>query len=133
MIDMDRLKSINDQFGHAAGDEALLTLASTIRAQAGRQALTGRLGGDEFAVLLPCAAVEAATIAERLREAVAAIRWPDRPELRCTISLGLSEVAGGADTLPHWSEAADRALYQAKQAGRNRSAGGNAEALTPPR
>lgn len=123
MVDMDRLKAINDQYGHAAGDAALGTLGSLIRACAGEAALTGRLGGDEFAALLPCAATEATAIAERLRVAVAAARWAQWPALRCTISLGLSE-ASDADTLPELSEAADGALYVAKEGGRNRSADG---------
>lgn len=117
MIDMDKLKAINDQHGHAAGDEVLGTLAALIRAHAGAGAPAAASG-----------------VAERLREAMATARWPDRPELRCTISLGLSDATGAADTLPHWSENADRALYRAKQAGRNRSiAGDGAAALTPPR
>ncbi len=120
MLDMDRLKAINDRYGHAVGDEALRTLGTLLRDHAGAGALAGRLGGDEFALLLPCTANEAAGVAERLREAVAAARWQRHPELRCTISLGLIE-ATGADSLAGLGEAADGALYRAKAAGRNRS------------
>lgn len=129
MVDMDRLKAINDQYGHAAGDATLRALGNLIRACAGEAALAGRLGGDEFAVLVPCAAAEATAIAERLRVAVSTARWAQWPDLRCTISLGLSE-ASGADTLPELSEAADGALYVAKEGGRNRSAAdGNVGAI----
>lgn len=129
MIDMDRLKTINDQYGHAAGDAALRTLGALIREHAGPDALAGRPGGDEFSVLLPGAAAAAVPVAERLREAFAARRWARWPELRCTISVGVSEAKGDTNTLPDLSEAADSALYRAKDAGRNRSAGdGQAEA-----
>lgn len=123
MADMDRLKAINDQHGHAAGDDALRTLATLLREHAGPSALAGRLGGDEFAALLPCALADAQAFAEGLRAAMAAQRWPQRPELRCTISLGLAEADRREGSLHDWSECADRALYRAKQAGRNRIAG----------
>lgn len=124
MIDVDRFKAINDRHGHGAGDDVLCRLAALIRQHAGASALAGRLGGDEFAVALPCGLGEAELLAERLRHALAAATWPHRPELRCTISLGLTETGEAENTLPDWSEAADRALYRAKQSGRNRIASG---------
>lgn len=133
MIDMDRLKVINDQHGHAAGDAALRTLGALIREHAGPDALAGRPGGDEFAVLLPGVAAAAVPVAERLRGAFAACRWTRWPELRCTISVGVSEAKNGAGTLPDLSEAADSALYRAKDAGRNCSAGiGQGDIAAPP-
>ncbi|MBD8873401.1 sensor domain-containing diguanylate cyclase [Rhodanobacter sp. DHB23] len=122
MIDMDRLKAINDEYGHGAGDDALCRLAALIRRHAGPEALAGRLGGDEFSVMLPCGRTHAAAIAEQLRETMAAARWPQRPGLCCTISVGLIEAGEVENTLHDWSEAADRAMYRAKQSGRNRIA-----------
>lgn len=128
MIDMDRLKAINDEYGHGVGDGVLCALAGLIRRHAGPDALAARLGGDEFAAMLPCGRDEATAIAERLRAAMAATSWPQHPELRCTISLGLS-MAGEAGGDEHgWRETADRALYRAKQAGRNRVADGESAA-----
>lgn len=120
MVDMDRLKTINDQYGHAAGDAVLRTLGKLIRGCTSGEALAARLGGDEFAVLLPGGGSDATACAEALRQALAAARWSQWPELRCTISVGIGE-AVGADGLHELSEAADGALYAAKDAGRNRS------------
>ncbi|WP_343227591.1 MULTISPECIES: sensor domain-containing diguanylate cyclase [Rhodanobacter] len=122
MIDVDKLKAINDKYGHGAGDDALCRLATLIREHAGPETLAGRLGGDEFCVMLPCGKSDAETIAERLREAMASARWPLRPGLHCTISMGLTETGAVEGTLHGWSEAADRAMYRAKHSGRNRIA-----------
>ena len=72
MVDLDHFKSINDQFGHAAGDEILRIFAKTASANLRPSDLVGRLGGEEFAVLLPAASQEGAWfVAERLRSAFA--------------------------------------------------------------
>lgn len=83
----------------------------------------GRLGGDEFAVVLRHTDVEAAaTVARRIREGVEALRVQSAPGLRPTVSLGLAQAMAPQEGLRAWMEAADRALYRAKSAGRNRLA-----------
>ncbi len=120
MVDVDHFKSINDQGGHALGDEILKTVSSMLRRQVRSGDLVGRYGGEEFCVLLPQTNLEQAfAVAEQLRIAVSSIQFNDRP---VTISLGVTTTIAGA-LRPHDLLAqADKALYFAKAAGRNRSA-----------
>jgi len=122
MLDVDRFKRINDEHGHAAGDEALVALAGHIATLLRPGDLFGRLGGEEFAIMLPGLSQPAAfALAERLRDGCARLRIPvdKRAPLALTISIGLvSGAAGGS--LQHLLQEADAALYRAKQAGRDR-------------
>jgi diguanylate cyclase len=122
LVDVDRFKSINDRHGHATGDDVLRAIADVIRRMMPTDSHAGRLGGDEFAVLLPLDLEEAEGTAERIRAAVEALDFPRLPSLRCSISIGLAEPPAAGLNLREWSEAADRAMYRAKQAGRNRAA-----------
>ncbi|HSW06850.1 sensor domain-containing diguanylate cyclase [Aquabacterium sp.] len=123
MIDIDHFKKINDTLGHAAGDAVLLTVAQVLTASAREVDVIGRLGGEEFGVLLPRS--EHMTVrraAERLRQALgdAETSWKDQP-IRLTVSIGAA-LGTDADEAPsHVLERADRALYQAKNNGRNRT------------
>jgi diguanylate cyclase (GGDEF)-like protein len=124
MIDVDHFKRINDDFGHATGDRVLAALAACIGAQLQRPAVLGRMGGEEFLALLPVTGMATATaLAERLRETVATLRpLPDDPTSCVSISIGVA-THGPADNDPHeLIRRADRALYAAKHAGRNRVA-----------
>lgn len=121
MVDLDHFKRINDRYGHAAGDAALTTIAGVFGRELRDDDMVARLGGEEFAVLLRGADLTVAeATCERLRLAIAAqpILAPGTPLFRITASFGLAEVipGGGAETI---LEAADRALYAAKNAGRN--------------
>jgi diguanylate cyclase (GGDEF)-like protein len=121
IIDIDHFKSINDQHGHAEGDEALILVAATLRAQVSEPAFIGRLGGEEFVVVLPGADYDKAyRLAERFREGVMEIdtrRWlQDR---RITVSIGLTLSRDSGDTPSTMLQRADSALYEAKRAGRN--------------
>lgn len=123
LLDLDHFKSINDTYGHPVGDKVLIAVAGRLRACIRPQEALGRYGGEEFLVILPGAGVATAlTVAERMREAVAA-----RPEKVGEIELNLSISAGMASTeiLPNTSneemiKLADEALYRAKATGRNR-------------
>ncbi|WP_143448666.1 diguanylate cyclase [Kineosporia sp. A_224] len=120
VIDVDHFKRVNDSQGHAAGDEILRRLADLIAANMRHEDdVTVRLGGEEFFVLCAVTPGEAVHIAERLREQVEAELAP------VTISIGVHEMLPGADDpLPDslWTavDVADRALYVAKNGGRNR-------------
>jgi diguanylate cyclase (GGDEF)-like protein len=120
MIDIDHFKRYNDSFGHPAGDDALRRLAGDIQnnARRGLDVVT-RYGGEEFAIILPETDTDGAMIvAENIRRSIAA----DNRFLRAlTVSLGISSLSG--DQLNHDSllDRADRALYQAKAQGRNRT------------
>ncbi|MFP2768379.1 GGDEF domain-containing protein [Oceanisphaera sp. KMM 10153] len=123
MIDVDNFKSINDQYGHPAGDEVIRHLAATIRAAQRRTDHSGRYGGEEFGIILPETDGEGAmVIVERLRQAIeAAVVKTQHIEIRYTISAGIATLD---KTIPHattWLLQADNALYAAKRAGKNRT------------
>lgn len=117
LIDVDHFKSYNDTFGHQAGDQALREIAQRVNKGARPYDFTARYGGEEFAVVLPRTNLEAALmVAERLRSAVAAAQVAHR---KLTLSIGVARLAEDFDTV-ELIRMADRALYEAKAAGRNR-------------
>jgi diguanylate cyclase len=119
--DIDHFKSINDRFGHQAGDKTLRIVGQTLRAGIREVDFVGRYGGEEFVMLLPGTHLEGACkVAEKLRVAVKScgVNSRGKPVL-ITISCGLSCARPG-DTQESLFERADKALYQAKQAGRDR-------------
>ena len=122
MVDVDHFKEVNDQHGHAAGDDVLRMIAGVLRRALRPGDEAGRLGGDEFALVLQATAAEAAERAERIRDGIAAIRLPHLPGVGTSVSMGLAEARDADLGLREWIESADRALYRAKSAGRNRLA-----------
>jgi diguanylate cyclase (GGDEF)-like protein len=120
ICDIDHFKSINDRFGHPAGDEILKLFATVMIASLRISDLSGRIGGEEFAALLPCPLEEGLVAAERLREAFAAsdIVVEEGP-VDTNVSIGVAGGPAGTE-LEVLLAAADTALYQAKRAGRNR-------------
>ena len=120
LLDVDRLKAINDRGGHAAGDSALRAIGDAIRGGLRATDIGCRFGGDEFAVMAPEADEAAARVlAERIRSLAEGMRLPGG--LRATVSLGVACAGPGEGwTPPGIVERADRALYEAKRAGRNR-------------
>jgi len=120
IFDIDHFKSINDRFGHAAGDYILKEFAQIVSNTLRITDLCGRIGGEEFAALLPCSIDEALIAAERVRCAFEASSLAvDGAPVETTVSIG---VAGGpvGTELDVLLAAADTALYQAKRSGRNR-------------
>ena len=124
VLDVDNLKSINDDYGHGCGDRVLGTLGSVLLATCRSRDIPARIGGDEFAVLLPrTRASEARVVAERIQaemtERRAALGAPfDR---MLGVSIGVADLDCAAEPTPaSLFEAADRALYSAKVGGRNR-------------
>jgi diguanylate cyclase (GGDEF)-like protein/PAS domain S-box-containing protein len=120
MFDVDHFKAVNDLLGHDAGDLVLKRIAGVARQISRDSDMLFRLGGDEFLLYLPDVAAAGATaIARRLRAAVAASAAPGAKVV--TISIGVAQRAP-AESLEDWIRRADVALYEAKQAGRNRVA-----------
>lgn len=122
LLDIDRFKSINDTYGHAAGDEAIRRCADLIRTTFGDDNFIARIGGEEFIVLLPGKDIEdARRLAERLRRAIEGEPLVFQGEsIRLTASLGISHGAADPQSFPRLLEKADMCLYRAKAAGRNR-------------
>ena len=116
LVDVDSFKTINDQYGHAAGDQVLIDVARICKSQARVNDVVARLGGDEFGILLPETDCDAAgAIAERLREAVKH-RASSPP---ATITIGVTQASAEA-SLADVMRDADCALYEAKNSGRDR-------------
>ncbi|MBU0516035.1 MAG: GGDEF domain-containing protein [Proteobacteria bacterium] len=126
MADIDHFKQFNDTYGHQEGDQCLIQVSRALSKALKRPGdLVARYGGEEFAAILPGTSLpDARLLAERMRAAVAArgIRHPTSPTSGVTVSLGVSALVPAGDVEAQTLvEQADRALYQAKQQGRNRT------------
>jgi diguanylate cyclase (GGDEF)-like protein len=120
IFDIDHFKSINDRFGHPAGDEILKLFATVVVNTLRITDLSGRIGGEEFAALLPCSLEEGVIAAERVREAFEHSGIVDENgPVATTVSIGAAGGPAGTE-LEVLLAAADTALYQAKRGGRNR-------------
>ena len=121
MIDLDHFKSVNDTYGHAAGDEALRRLSELCKAELRKYDVFARFGGEEFVLILPGTDEhDAMTVAERLRGTVRnALIHCDRGQFRITASFGVAEISVGDSTIDDGVARADLALYLAKQQGRD--------------
>ena len=122
MIDVDHFKHVNDKYGHLTGDEVLRRLVAVIEATIRKQDYLARYGGEEFCILLPATTEdEAAVIAERLRHnyAETSMGQEDKPWFS-TISIGVTDSLQSGFEFHTMIAAADRALYFAKESGRNK-------------
>ena len=118
LIDVDNFKTINDGWGHAAGDEVLRRLGSILRTTVRMPDLPARYGGEEFAVLLPESGEESAMgLARRIMQRVAAEQWDNQ---LLTISIGMASMKDSLENGFKLVELADEALYAAKRTGKNR-------------
>jgi diguanylate cyclase len=122
--DIDHFKRVNDTYGHPFGDQVIKGVAHIIKQVVKGEDMSARLGGEEFAVLLPDTPLQGAmSVAERIRKAVGKTRitksGDDGIENQITLSLGVAAAEEG-DSLEDLLKRADRALYRAKQSGRNR-------------
>lgn len=122
MIDLDEFKSVNDTYGHPAGDAVLVGVATVIQRMVRVSDVACRFGGEEFAIILPETGPEdALIICERVRVACERIEWTRHPSRTVTISIGISGARqAGGHAVGAWLDAADRNLYAAKRTGRNR-------------
>jgi len=118
MIDIDHFKKVNDIFGHRAGDDVLVQVAQEIEANSRETDIAARYGGEEFILVMPHTDLVGAVAAtEKIREKVQALSLSDH-DIRVTISAGVTSYRGQG--VQECVEEADKALYSAKNAGRNR-------------
>ena len=125
LLDIDHFKTINDRYGHEAGDQVLMQIAALLRQELRNGEILARYGGEEFIVMPACCDLPAAqAVAERLRALLEAtpLQLPDGRVLRVTASFGVAAASGIHSTIDHLFHCADEALYRAKGLGRNRVA-----------
>ena len=123
MLDIDHFKNFNDKYGHQAGDDVLRALADQMRQEVRAVDYVARYGGEEFVIILPeMAASEALTVAERLRKSIAAstVIISEGQSVNVTVSIGVATFPEDADSKDKLIAVADKALYAAKAAGRNK-------------
>jgi diguanylate cyclase (GGDEF)-like protein len=119
LLDIDFFKSVNDQYGHQAGDEVLKYLSTLVKKETRESDLCFRIGGEEFLIVLPETDIGIAkTIAERIRKKTENTISPSGKPI--TVSIGIGNFPNTANHFPQLFNATDKALYQAKQEGRNR-------------
>lgn len=123
ILDCDHFKSINDTYGHPAGDTVLQNIGRILLRECRGEDVPCRYGGEEFALIMPDTTHDdALVVCERIRQVISDVTWPRHPERAVTVSIGLvgSNNAHDADA-QRWIEHADKNMYAAKQSGRNRT------------
>jgi len=122
ILDIDHFKKVNDTYGHTTGDEALRSVASRLREQIRHPDTIGRYGGEEFLIVLPNSEIKAASDqAERLCQTVRTMQIDANDQsFKVTISVGVAQYRIGDENWEQFLNRADRALYKAKERGRDR-------------
>ncbi|MBR9870847.1 MAG: GGDEF domain-containing protein [Gammaproteobacteria bacterium] len=122
MFDIDHFKSVNDTYGHLAGDGVIRHTAQVTRDSIRQSDSAGRYGGEEFGIILPETDAENAHIlCERIRETIAQSTVNTTAgDIRYTISMGIAQLTGEPENYMQWMQEADKALYRAKEGGRNK-------------
>lgn len=121
LFDIDNFKSINDEYGHVAGDAVIKLVAETVQKEIREVDVAGRYGGEEFGILFPQTSIQAALqVTERIRKALEkAVVEFDNKQITFTASFGLAPLANYHSTAKIWVNEADTALYQSKEQGKN--------------
>ncbi|MEM5948159.1 diguanylate cyclase [Spirochaetia bacterium 38H-sp] len=122
ILDLDHFKNINDNYGHAVGDTALVGFSSALSSLLRKTDIAARIGGEEFAILLPYTDQDdALAIANRIREKIELLSINiDKMSVDFTVSIGVASLSGNINSLDSLIKAADKALYMAKHKGRNK-------------
>jgi diguanylate cyclase (GGDEF)-like protein len=122
VMDIDHFKRVNDQYSHAVGDQVLRSFAKCVQENTRELDVIGRIGGEEFALLLPGSNHKSAhRTADRLQNLIAEnVTETGFGEIRITVSQGVAEMDSSMEDLNDLVQAADRALYRAKETGRNK-------------
>jgi len=122
MFDLDGFKSVNDRFGHDAGDEVIVRFSEVLRSAVRADDVVGRWGGEEFILFLPGPADMAKAVVERIRKRFTAIdfHWEGHPSVNLTVSAGVVATSSGEARLDAMVACADKGLYEAKRGGRDR-------------
>jgi two-component system cell cycle response regulator len=122
VLDIDHFKSINDTYGHPAGDAVIQGLAKLLTKECRHTDSICRYGGEEFGIIMPDTnEADARLVADRIRVAFEQLNWPRHPERKTTVSIGVAAVAGQGMVAPEAVlECADKNLYSAKHGGRNK-------------
>jgi diguanylate cyclase (GGDEF)-like protein len=123
MFDIDHFKKVNDTYGHQAGDEVIREVSRVTSENLRSTDIAGRYGGEEFGVILTSTDAESGMVfCERLRKCIEALEVVhDGQTIRFTVSLGISEATENTASYADWLSQADKALYQSKETGRNRT------------
>lgn len=139
MLDIDHFKKVNDTYGHPTGDRVLKEIGLLLREHVRHVDVPARYGGEEAAILLPhTGEAEAMLVAERIRRKIEIHHFPPEGSVvpggsvRCTVSIGIAMMTAECENAGQLLRMADRALYEAKQAGRNRSVSFRCEAGEKP-
>jgi diguanylate cyclase (GGDEF)-like protein len=120
MIDVDRFKNINDNYGHLVGDEMLQAIARILQDRSRQSDVCARYGGEEFIIITPNETNGALVLAERIRTDIASLSLNvDGTAVQTTVSIGISGFDGNDDSAEELVNRADTALYRAKESGRN--------------
>ena len=124
IFDIDHFKSINDRWGHTAGDHILTELSGYLKGAMRKADVVGRIGGEEFLMLLPYSSMDGArSLVERFREEIAKLSFQFNEEkIKITVSFGVSILTEQINSVDEWIDQADKALYKAKNGGRNQVA-----------
>ncbi len=120
IIDIDYFKKINDSFGHSVGDDIIKDVANIIKKASPQNAIIGRLGGDEFAMVVPLNKNQTNEIAKIIAKQLNKYQQVANPKLKLTLSMGIAEIDKDNCEYRRWFDTADKALYQAKNTGRDK-------------
>ncbi|WP_241651911.1 GGDEF domain-containing protein [Pseudoalteromonas phenolica] len=119
-FDVDYFKKINDRYGHPVGDEVLQNLTAIVACLLRKEDIFARIGGEEFAILLPCTDITSANrVAERVRREVESSLFCGIQKIQLTVSIGLTEFSSKDTSFDDVFSRVDKALYKAKESGRN--------------
>jgi diguanylate cyclase len=120
LVDIDHFKRINDTHGHVFGDQVIRSMGEVLSKQARREDIVGRYGGDEFGLILAeCSAENAIRVAQRIQRSLASVSIPGGLDLNLTVSIGVATLSPQISAPLDWLNRADKALYHAKESGRN--------------